>query len=178
MATPAVLAGEEGLVHHEEQPRRSLIRRPDARSLMGSVILDIEILSDRPFRCILLCSGLIAQGRILFSPLQDPNDDVMDTIFDVPNNLEDMSAGIKSTLDILVIHREQLDNPNQLLRRESHVKLSYEDKGLRAIYEQNRKQASLRQPPSWFTVDSVIGYRLCEVFNVISQQHCGKCSSC
>jgi hypothetical protein len=44
MATPSVLAGEEGLVHHEEQPRRSLAQRPDARNIMESVILDVEIL--------------------------------------------------------------------------------------------------------------------------------------
>ncbi|KAK2468161.1 hypothetical protein H9L39_20383 [Fusarium oxysporum f. sp. albedinis] len=69
----------------------------------------------------------------------------MDTIFDVPNNLEDMSAGIKSTLNTLLILREQLDNPNQLLKRESHVKLPYEDKGLGALYEQIRKQASLQR---------------------------------
>jgi hypothetical protein len=117
MATPAVLAGEEGLVHHEEQPRRSLAQRPDARSIMDSVILDVELLSNRAFRCIMLFSGLIAQGRILSSPSQDSNDDVMDTISGVPNNLEDMSASIKSTLNTLLLLREQLDNPNQLLKR-------------------------------------------------------------
>ncbi|PCD21778.1 hypothetical protein AU210_015581 [Fusarium oxysporum f. sp. radicis-cucumerinum] len=146
MATPAVLAGEEGLVHHEEQPRRSLVQRPDARSIMDSVILDVEILSNRAFCCIILCSGLIAKGRILFSPSQNSNDDVMDTIFDVPNSLEDMSAGIKSTLDTLLILREQLDNPNQLLKRENHVKLPYEDKGRGALYKQIRERASLQRP--------------------------------
>jgi hypothetical protein len=130
MATPTVLAGEEGLVHHEEQQRRSLAQCPDARSIMDSVILDVEILSNRVFRCILLYSGLIAQGRILYSPSQDSDDDVMDTIFDMLNNLEDMSASIKSTLNTLLLLREQLDNPNQLPKRENHVKLPYEDKGL------------------------------------------------
>ncbi|KAF4446948.1 hypothetical protein F53441_9464 [Fusarium austroafricanum] len=146
MATPAVLAGEEGLVDHEEQPRRSLAQRPDARSIMDSVILDVEILSNQAFRCILLCSGLIAQGRILFSPSQNSNDDVMQTLFDAPRNLEDKTAGIKSALDTLLILREQLDNPNQLFKRENHVKLPYEDKGLGALYKQIRERASLQRP--------------------------------
>ncbi|GKU07311.1 unnamed protein product [Fusarium langsethiae] len=125
MAIPSVLAGQEGLVHHEEQPRRSLAQRPDARSIMDSVSLDVETLSNQAFRCILLYSGLIAQGRILFSPSQDSDDDAMETFFDTPNNLEDMSAGIKSTLDTLLLLREQLDNPSTLFKRESHVKLPY-----------------------------------------------------
>ncbi|GKU13084.1 unnamed protein product [Fusarium langsethiae] len=145
MASPAVLAGDEGLVHHEEQPRRSLAQRPDARSIMDSVILDVEILSNQAFRCIMLFSALIAQGRIIFSPSQDSNDDVMDTILDVPNNLEDMSAGIKSTLDTLMILREQLDNPNQLFKRESHVKLPYENKGVGALYKPIWERASLQR---------------------------------
>ncbi|KAF5576970.1 hypothetical protein FPCIR_12329 [Fusarium pseudocircinatum] len=146
MATPEVLAGEEGLVHHEEQPGRSLAQRPDARSIMDSVILDVEILSNRAFRCIMLFSTLIAQGRIIFRPSQNSNEDVMDTIFDVSNSLEGMSAGIKSALDTLVILREQLDNPNQLFKRESHVKLPYEDKGLGTLHKQIRERASLQRP--------------------------------
>ncbi|KAH7261544.1 hypothetical protein BKA59DRAFT_447801 [Fusarium tricinctum] len=146
MATPSVLAGEEGLVHHEEQPIRSLGQRPDARSIMDSVFLDVEILSNRAFRCILLYSGLIAQGRILFNPSQDSDDDVIETLFDIPSNLEGMSAEIKSTLDTLLLLREQLDNPNQLFKRESHVKLPYEDKGLGALYGQIRYQVSLHRP--------------------------------
>jgi hypothetical protein len=147
MATPAFLAGEEGLVHHEEQPERSLAQRPDARSIMDSVILDVEILSNRAFRCIILFSALLAQGRIIFSPSpsQNSNEDVMDTIFDVPNNLENMSAGIKSTLDTLVILREQLDNPDQLFKCEGLVKLPYEDKGHGALYKQIRERASLQR---------------------------------
>jgi hypothetical protein len=113
---------------------------------MDSVILDVELLSNRAFRCIMLFSALIAQGRIILSPSQDSNGDVMDIIFDVPNNLEDMSAGIKSTLDTLVILREQLDNPNQLFKRESHVKLPYEDKGIGALYKQIRERASSQRP--------------------------------
>ena len=70
----------------------------------------------------------------------------MQTLFDAPRNLEDMSASIKSTLDTLMILREQLDNPNQLFKREIHVKLPYEDKGLGALYEQIQKQASLQRP--------------------------------
>ncbi|PCD21791.1 hypothetical protein AU210_015594 [Fusarium oxysporum f. sp. radicis-cucumerinum] len=146
MATPAVLAGEEGLVDHEEQPRRSLAQRPDARSIMDSVILDVEILSNQAFRCILLYSGLIAQGRILFSPSQNSNADIMQTLFDAPRNLEDKTAGIKSALDTLLILREQLDNPNQLFKRENHVKLPYEDKSLGALYKQIRERASLQRP--------------------------------
>jgi hypothetical protein len=121
MTTPSVLAGEEGLVHHEEQPRRSLAQRPDARSIMDSVIMDVEILSNRTFRCILLYSGLIAQGRILFSPSQDSDEDVMETLFDAPSNLEGMSTEIKSTINTLLLLRQQLDNPNQLFKRESHT---------------------------------------------------------
>ncbi|SCO24425.1 unnamed protein product [Fusarium fujikuroi] len=147
MASPAVLAGDEGLVHHEEQPRRSLAQRPDARSIMDSVILEVGILSNWAFRCIMLLSAFIAQGRIIFSPSpsQDSNEDEMDTILDVPNNLEDMSAGIKSTLDTLMIPREQLDNPNQLFIVEGLVKLPYEDKGLGALYKQIRERASLQR---------------------------------
>lgn len=57
-----------------------------------------------------------------------------------------MSASIKSTRDTLAIFRKQLDNPNQLFKRESHVKLPYEEKGLGALYGQIRKQASLQRP--------------------------------
>ncbi|EWY79391.1 hypothetical protein FOYG_17439 [Fusarium oxysporum NRRL 32931] len=135
MASPAVLAGDEGLVHHEEQPKRSLAQRPDARRIMDSVILDLEILSNQAFRCILLYSGLIAQGRILFSPSQDSNDDVLQTLFDAPRNLRDKTAGIKSALDTLMVLREQLNNPNHLFKRENHVKLPYEDKGVSALYK-------------------------------------------
>ncbi|KAM0361947.1 hypothetical protein ACHAO7_011609 [Fusarium culmorum] len=145
-ATPLVLAGEEGLVHHEEQPIRSLGQRPDARIIMDSVLLDVEILSNRAFRCILLYSGLIAQGRILSTPSQDSDDDAIETLFDIPSNLEDMSAKIKSTLDTLLLLREQLDSPSKLFERESHVKLPYEDKGLGALYEHIRYQASLHRP--------------------------------
>ncbi|KAK7575363.1 hypothetical protein V3481_017325 [Fusarium oxysporum f. sp. vasinfectum] len=135
MASPAVLAGDEGLVHHEEQPKRSLAQRPDARRIMDSVILNVEILSNQAFRCILLYSGLIAQGRILFSPSQDSNDDVLQTLFDAPRNLEDKTAGIVSALDTLMVLREQLNNPNHLFKRENHVKLPYEDKGVSALYK-------------------------------------------
>lgn len=123
MATPSILAGEEGLIHHEEQLRRSLAQRPDARSIMDSVILEVETLANLAFRCLLLFSGLLAQGRILFSPSRDSNDDVTEALFEIPTDLEGHSAGIKSTLDTLVILREQLDNPNQLFKRESHAKL-------------------------------------------------------
>ncbi|KAK2667985.1 hypothetical protein RAB80_017176 [Fusarium oxysporum f. sp. vasinfectum] len=105
MASPAVLAGDEGLVHHEEQPKRSLAQRPDARR------------------------------RILFSPSQDSNDDVLQTLFDAPRNLEDKTAGIVSALDTLMVLREQLNNPNHLFKRENHVKLPYEDKGVSALYK-------------------------------------------
>jgi hypothetical protein len=64
----------------------------------------------------------------------------------MPSNLKDMSAGIEPTLDTLVLLREQLDNPNQLFKRESHVKLSYEDKGLGALQGQIRYRSSLRRP--------------------------------
>jgi hypothetical protein len=94
----------------------------------------------------LLYSGLIAQGRILFNPSQDSDDDVIETLFDIPSNLEDMSAKIKSSLDTLLLLREQLDNPSKLFERESHVKLPYEDKGLGALYGQIRYQASLHRP--------------------------------
>jgi hypothetical protein len=89
MATPSVLVGDEGLVHHEEHPRRSLAQRPDARSIMDSVMLEVEISSNREFRCILLYSGILAQGRILFSQSQGSDDDVMETLFDMPNEVED-----------------------------------------------------------------------------------------
>ncbi|VTO87340.1 unnamed protein product [Fusarium graminearum] len=55
-----------------------------------------------------------------------------------------MSAKIKSTLDTVLLLREQLDNPSKLFERESHVKLPYEEKGLGALYEQIRKRASLQ----------------------------------
>ncbi|KAH6961693.1 hypothetical protein BKA56DRAFT_182154 [Ilyonectria sp. MPI-CAGE-AT-0026] len=97
MATPSILAGEEGLIHHEEQPRRSLAQRLDARSIMDSVILEVETLANLAFRCLLLFSGLLAQGRILFSPSQDSNDDVTEALFEISNDLEGHSAGIKST---------------------------------------------------------------------------------
>jgi hypothetical protein len=67
MATPSVLTEELGVVYHDEQPTRSLAPRPNSRSLMDSVMLKVEILSNRAFRCILLYSGLLAQGRIPFS---------------------------------------------------------------------------------------------------------------
>ncbi|KAM5526786.1 hypothetical protein FOXYSP1_20775 [Fusarium oxysporum f. sp. phaseoli] len=70
----------------------------------------------------------------------------MQTLFDAPRNLEDMTASIKSTLDTLLILREQLDDPNQLFKRESHVKLPYEDKGVGALYEQIRNEALLQRP--------------------------------
>ncbi|KAJ4175817.1 hypothetical protein NW767_015660 [Fusarium falciforme] len=146
MATPSILAGEEGLVHHEEQPRRSLAQYPNARSIVDSVILEVETLANLAFRCLLLFSGLLAQGRILFSPSQDSNDDVTEALFELPNNLEDQSAGIKSSLNTLVIFREQLDNPNHLFKRESRAKLPHKDEG-RGLYEQVRRQASLRHPP-------------------------------
>jgi hypothetical protein len=110
---------------------------------MDSVIQGVEILLNRAFRCIILCSGLITKRRILLCPSQDSNDNVMDTIFDVPNSLEDMLARIKSTLDTSLILRAQLDKPDQLPRRESRVKIPYEDKDLSALYEQIWKQASL-----------------------------------
>ena len=113
---------------------------------MDSVILEVETLANLAFRCILLFSGLLAQGRILFSPSQDSNDDVTEALFELPNNLEDQSAGIKSSLNTLVILREQLDNPNHLFKRESRAKFPHKDEG-RGLDEQVRRQASLRQPP-------------------------------
>lgn len=96
---------------------------------MDSVIPEVETLANLAFRCLLLFSGLLAQGRILHSRSQDLNDDVTEAPFDVPNDLEEQSEGIKSTLDTLAILREQLDNPNQLFERESHAKLPHEDEG-------------------------------------------------
>lgn len=148
MAAPSILAGEEGLVQYEEQPRRSLAQRPDARTIMGSVVLKVEILANLAFRCLLLCSGLLAQGRILFSPSQDPNDDAMEALFDIPNDLEDKSASIKSSLNTLVILREQLDHSDQLFKVENHTTLPHQDEGVSALYEQVRRQASFRQSPS------------------------------
>ncbi|RTE68818.1 hypothetical protein BHE90_016800 [Fusarium euwallaceae] len=148
MAAPSILAGKEGLVQYEEQPRRSLAQRPDARTIMDSVILKVEILANLAFRCLLLCSGLLAQGRILFSPSQDPNDDAMEALFDIPNDLEDKSASIKSSLDALVILREQPDHSDQLFKVENHTKLPHQDEGVGALYEQVRRQASSRQSPS------------------------------
>ncbi|KAH6959874.1 hypothetical protein BKA56DRAFT_187071 [Ilyonectria sp. MPI-CAGE-AT-0026] len=88
MATPSIPTGEEDLIHHEEQPRRSLAQRPDARSIMDSVILEVETLANLAFRCLLLFSGLLAQERILFSPSRDSNDDVTEALFEISNDLE------------------------------------------------------------------------------------------
>ncbi|KAJ9419476.1 hypothetical protein QL093DRAFT_2565542 [Fusarium oxysporum] len=86
--------------------------RPNARSIIDSVLLE---------------------GRILFSLSQDVNNDAVQTLFDAPRNLEDMSANIKSTLNTLLILQD-------------HVKLLYKDKGLGALYRQIRKQALLQWP--------------------------------
>ncbi|SPJ89723.1 uncharacterized protein FTOL_13084 [Fusarium torulosum] len=48
----------------------------------------------------------------------------------MPNDVKDMPAKIKSTLDTLAILRKQLNNPTQLFKPESQAKLPYADKGL------------------------------------------------
>lgn len=140
-----LLVGEVGVIRSEEQPKRCLIKRADGRNILDSVILDIERLANLAFRCLLLLSGLLAQGRLLLRT-GDPVDGATNALFEIPNDLEKYLAGLDSTVGGLRALREQLDTGEQLIEFESPViLLPQRDKGLTEVYKEVRRLASLRQ---------------------------------
>ena len=63
LATPTLLLGGRGVIKGEEQPKRSILQPPDARSILDKVIGDIGSLIDLQFDCSLLISALVAYAN-------------------------------------------------------------------------------------------------------------------
>ena len=71
-ATPGYLEGKAGLSKEEDPPKQALLQRHDIRDIVDRVIDDVEPLVGIAFRCSLLLSGLLTQGKVLLPRKKTP----------------------------------------------------------------------------------------------------------
>lgn len=146
-AAPVILDGEVGLYKEEEQPKRSLLRRHDGRDILDRLIDDVEPLVNTGFRCSLLLSGLLAQGKLLL-PKRANVTDSLEAMFKLPADLGEHVEHLDSGLVTLLALRDQLDSDKTLVYFEHQTSPfpKTDDGGLHQVYE-TILRGSLRQGP-------------------------------
>ncbi len=142
---PTILAGDVGLYRGEEQPKRSLFERYDGGDILDRFIGDTEPLVNTGFRCSLLLSGLLAQGKLLLPKTANLTDN-LEVLLELPADLGEYVEHLNSGLVTLLALQGQLDGRGAVdfECQTTPFPKRYEG-GLRGVWETIPKDARLRQ---------------------------------